>query len=459
MRYPDFKALKGMALMIEKGWRSVMIMAAALMMLLPSAVNGQGVPGSDTMTGDVADSVRCHEMISTYRSAQVRGDNIAAMGYWREALAGCPVASEEIYTDGEMLYMEMFDLTGSREYIDSIMMILTQRSYYFSNRSSNELHKTDLLMDLVGDDPDYLGLCYNILMEAAESFPDQMECIHFVRLATVAASLYAMGIIDAGEMGQAFITSIGTVDHRIEAGVVTCSNNEDLQNMETFYRTSGAMTCEGIETLYSGKVDRNFRDAAFLGKVHDMLSEAGCNSSDLYYNVAVKMFANDRSVENALRLAELNIARNDSDRALSYFTEAYNRDTSRISRSAVLNRIALADLRQGRRQEARNRAEHAWQLDNSNTRALMILAECYAGAELGSTFDNHTAYWVAVDYLESAVKADPSLRQEAEPRLRTWSQLFPTREECFYRRILDEGTVFTVGGWVNEVTRVRFRKE
>jgi tetratricopeptide (TPR) repeat protein len=229
--------------------------------------------------------------------------------------------------------------------------------------------------------------------------------------------------------------------------------------METFYRTSGAMTCEGIETLYSGKVDRNFRDAAFLGKVNDMLIEAGCNSSGLYYNVAVKMFANDRSVENALRLAELNIARNDSDRALSYFTEAYNRDTSRISRSAVLNRIALADLAQGRRQEARNRAEHAWQLNNGNTQALIILAECYAGAELGSSFDNHTAYWVAVDYLESAVKADPSLRQEAEPKFRAWSQLFPTREECFYRRILDEGAVFTVGGWVNEVTRVRFRKE
>ncbi len=436
-----------------------MILAAALMIVLPSAVTGQEVAGSGIVTGDFADSVRCPEMISIYRSAQLQGDNVAALGYWREALDVCPGASEEIYTDGEILYRQMFDLTGSREYIDSIMMIFTQRSHYYGNRSANELHKTDLLMDLAGDDPDYLGLCYNILVEAAESYPDQLECNHFVRLATVAASLYAMGIIDAGEMGQAFITSIGTVDHRIESGVVNCSNSEDLQNMETFYRTSGAMTCAGIETLYSGKVDRNFRDALFLGKVQAMLNEADCGSSDLYYNVAVKMFANDRSVENALRLAELNIARNDSDRALSYFTEAYNRDTSRISRSAVLNRIALADLAQGRRQEARNRAEHAWQLNNSNARALMILAECYAGAELGSAFDNHTAYWVAVDYLESAVKADPSLRQEAEPKFRAWSQLFPTKEECFYRRILDEGAVFTVGGWVNEVTRVRFRKE
>jgi tetratricopeptide (TPR) repeat protein len=171
------------------------------------------------------------------------------------------------------------------------------------------------------------------------------------------------------------------------------------------------------------------------------------------------MYAIKRSVENALRLAELNVTRNDSDRAISYFTDAYNRDTSIISRSGVLNRIALSDLGQGRRQEARNRAEHAWQLNNRNARALMILAECYAGAELGNDFDNHAAYWVAVDYLEAAIKVDPSLRQEAEPRIKAWSGLFPTREECFYRRILDEGTVITVGSWVNEVTRVRFRRD
>jgi hypothetical protein len=117
------------------------------------------------------------------------------------------------------------------------------------------------------------------------------------------------------------------------------------------------------------------------------------------------------------------------------------------------------ELGQGKRQEARDRAEHAWELDKTNARALMILADCYAGAELGNSFDNHTAYWVAVDYLEAAIMVDPSLKQEAASKIRAWSQLFPTREECFYRKILDEGTVFNVGGWISEVTRVRFRRE
>ena len=121
--------------------------------------------------------------------------------------------------------------------------------------------------------------------------------------------------------------------------------------------------------------------------------------------------------------------------------------------------MAEMELARGNRQAARDRAEHAFQLNKRNAGALMLLAECYAGAELGNTFDNHTAYWVAVDYLEAAIKVDPSVRKEAEAKIKAYSQLFPTREECFYRRILDEGIVFSVGGWISEVTRVRFRKQ
>ena len=219
------------------------------------------------------------------------------------------------------------------------------------------------------------------------------------------------------------------------------------------------MTCSSLEMLYSKKVDTNFRDREFIDKIFTMLTETGCTGSDIYYNVAVKIYANDRTAENAVRLAELNIARNKTERAISYFTEAYNRDTNRLVRSEVITRVALMELAQGKRQEARDRAEHAFQLNKKNARALMILADCYAGAEFGNSFDNHTAYWVAVDYLEAAVKVDPTLKKEADPKIRAYSNLFPTREECFYRRINDEGVVFSVGGWIGEVTRVRFRRE
>lgn len=434
-------------------------MAMALFVLMPLTVSGQegNEPGVISMSGD--DTLQCAERLSLYRSARDGRDSGVPGDLWRQLIAECPGVSEELYIDGESMYRELFDRTGGQEYIDSMLMILTQRTHYFNNHSANDLHKADILFDLAGDDPGYLGLCYNLLTEVSESSPDQMDCYHFVRLATAAASLYAMGIIEADEMGHAFVTAIGTLDWRMENNIAGCSNTEDLANLEIFYRTSGAMTCEGLETLYAGKIDRNFRDTAFVAKVYAMHNEAGCEQSGLYYNVAVKMFANDRTAENAVRLAELNAARNNMDRAVSYFTEAYNRDTNRIVRSGVLTRVALMELERGKRQEARDRAEHAFQLNNRNAGALMILADCYAGAELGNKFDNLASYWVAVDYLQAAMSVDPSLKAEADAKIRKYMKLFPTREDCFYRKILDEGVVYNVGGWVNEVTRVRFRKE
>ncbi len=422
-------------------------------------VSAQTVSETGVLSDTADDRAGCDSLTSLYKNHYINKDYVRALDYWRQVQAECPSSSEELYMDGETIYSELFTSTGEMAFIDTVMMVLSQRTFYFDGKPANDLHKADLLSDLAGDDPSYLGLCYNILAESAEINPDQMECRHFVLMATTAASLYAMEIIDAEELAHAFVEAIGTLETRLGNNLCDASHDEDLKNMEIYFTTCGAMTCSSIEMLYSQKVDSNFRDTEFIDKVFTMLTETGCTGSDLYYNVAVKMFANDRSAENAVRLAELNVDRNNIERAISYFTEAYNRDTSKLVRSEVITRVAIMELSQGKRQEARDRAEHAWQLDNRNAMALIIIADSYAGAEFGNSFDNHTAYWVAVDYLEAAMMVDPSLKKEAEGRIRAYSQLFPTREECFYRKILDEGTVFNVGGWISEVTRVRFRRE
>jgi beta-galactosidase GanA len=64
-----------------------------------------------------------------------------------------------------------------------------------------------------------------------------------------------------------------------------------------------------------------------------------------------------------------------------------------------------------------------------------------------------------VDYLTRAKNTDPSLKDQVDERIAIYSRLFPTKEEAFFRSIVDEGASYHVGGWVNENTTVRFRKE
>jgi hypothetical protein len=89
----------------------------------------------------------------------------------------------------------------------------------------------------------------------------------------------------------------------------------------------------------------------------------------------------------------------------------------------------------------------------------MIIADAYAGSEIGDAFDNHSVYWVAVDYLNRAKRADPSLEAAADEKIQIYSKLFPTREEGFFRRINDQGIAYKVGSWIGEVTVIRFRSE
>lgn len=444
---------------INIGPRASGIMALLGLLALTVSMSAQTETATDTLSAGGEESAACLNYTSLYRTCNASGDIDGALNYWRQVLAECPALSEELYSDGESIYLELFSMTEDLAYIDTVLMLLTQRTYYFDARASNELHKAELLLDLAGDDPLYLGLCYNIIAEAADIFPEEMGCSHFVLLATVAASLWAMDMIGDEELSDAFVKSIVTLDNRIGSNQCNSGYAGDLNNLETFFRTCGAMGCDDIERLYAQKVNGNPRDKVLIDRVFGILDETGCRDGDFYYSIALKLFANDRSAANAVRLAELNAARNNLERSVAYFTEAYNCDTSSTVRSEVILRVAEMELARGNRQAARDRGEHAFQLNKKNAGALMLLADCYAGAELGNTFDNHSAYWVAVDYLEAAIKVDPSLRKEAEGKIRAYSQLFPTKEECFYRRILDQGTVFNVGGWISEVTRVRFRKE
>ncbi len=435
------------------------VFAILLLTASMSGVSAQTRLETEASQGSGGDSIDCPGSIAAYRSFYSAGELSRAVDIWRQVAVGCAASREDIYIDGEALYTDMFRTSEEQAYIDTVILILDQRTLYFGNKPSNELHKASLLSDLAGDDPYCIELAYNILRDVADSYPGQMDCSYYMMMATAAASLYVMEIIDPGELEAACVISIGAIDSYLDSNRGDSECAENLENLETYFSSCGVMKCSSIEKLYSHKVESNFRDTALVSKVFTMLRETGCSESDFYYNLAVKMFANDRSARNAVRLAELNVTRSNIEKAVSYFTEAYNRDTNRLVRSEVVTRVAAMELLQGKREEARSRAEHAWQLNDKNAAALLILADCYAGADLGNPFDNHSAYWVAVDYLRTAKEIDPSLTKIADEKIRAWSLLFPTKEECYYRKILDEGEMYRVGGWINEVTRIRFRRE
>jgi len=384
---------------------------------------------------------------------------IPAVNNWRQVIAVYPDSTEDLYIKGESIYRELYRSTGEKVYIDSLLMILSQRTLYFNNKPSIDLHKSLVLFELGGNDTLYTEQCYILIKEVAENFPDYIDHSYSVLLMAAADRAYSLNIIDTTEVLVAYLKAAGTVETELEINPGDYRYLAAANKIDSIFMSSGAMTCNSIEEIYSRKVDQNISDTVLINKVFNLLTETDCTGSDFFYRIAVKLYANKRSAENAVRLAELNIARKNKDKVVSYFTEAYKADTNKIVRSEVVTRIAAMELAEGKRQEARDRGEHAWELNKKNGKALLIIAEAYAGSKIGDAFDNHSAYWVAVDYLIFAKTVDPSLKEIADEKIRTYSRLFPTKEECYYRGITDQGIVYSVGSWISEVTKVRFRKE
>jgi len=206
-------------------------------------------------------------------------------------------------------------------------------------------------------------------------------------------------------------------------------------------------------------MEKNPSDTAMLRKVITMLTETGCQGSELFYKATTRLYDTERSAASAAQLAEMNVARKKYSEAEKYYTEAIELETNNVVKSGLLTKLATLELTSNNKQEARDFAKTAYSLDPANGNALYIIAEAYAGARVGEAFENQTVYWVVVDYLVRAKNVDPGLKNQADERIAIYSRLYPTKEEAFFRSLVNEGAAYYVGGWVNESTTIRFRKQ
>ncbi len=435
------------------------IAAVAILATFTLTLSAQNGVESGTPFGRGEDSLRCLDNTLRYTASFENRDLITALGFWRQVASECPASSEDLYIKGEAMYTELYEVTGRKEYIDTVLLTLSQRSLWFGNKPANDLQKSSVLIKYGENDTMYAEQCYKLIKGVADSSPEYIDNNWSVLLMEAAVKAYSLNTIDTTEVLAAYTSAMGKVEKGIEILPAKSLYTEAAEKIDAEFRASGAMTCSSIEAIYSRKIDKNIRNTVLIDEVFTLLEERGCTASGFYYRIAAKMFADRKSAENAVRLAELNYSRNDRDKALWYFTEAYKIDTTKTVRSDVLTRIATMELEAGKKQDARNHGETAYELNNKNGKAVFIIAEAYAGSKIGDAFDNHSVYWVAVDYLKTAKAIDPSLTEAADEKIKEYTALFPTREEGYYRGMTDEGVVYRVGGWIGEVTKVRFRKE
>jgi tetratricopeptide (TPR) repeat protein len=435
------------------------VFTATLMAMLSFTSQAQSGVETGTPFGRGEDSVMCLRNTSLYSTYFENKDYNMAVQFWRPVFNDCPGSSKNTYIRGEAMFKEFFRKTGDKAYIDTVMMILDQRTKYFNEETSNNLRKAFALYEFGGNDPEYARRCYDIISRVMEASPQSFDHTYSSLYMAISAKCFVLNLIEAPAVITAYSQSMKVVDSQLARNPSDSRYLNARQNIDAVFRSSGAASCQNIEELFTGAVDKNPSDTATLRKVLTLLTETGCKDSELYFKAATNLYRYEASASSAAQLAEMNMARKNYREAEKYYTEAIDLEADMIIKSMLLTKVATLELTSDSKQAARDFARAAYSLDPTNGNALFIIAESYAGAKIGDDFENQAVYWVVVDYLTRAENTDPSLKNQVDERIAIYSRLFPTKEEAFFRSIVDEGVSYHVGGWVNENTTVRFRKE
>ena len=421
----------------------------------------QAQMGIETGTpfGKGEDSTRCLRNTSLYSTYYDNKDYNMAVQFWRLVFNECPASSKNTYIKGETMYKEFFRKTKDNAYLDTVLMILDQRTRYFNEEPANNLRKAFALYEFGGNDIEYTSKCYDLIKGVMETSPESFDHTYSSLYMAVIAKSYALRLIEAPEIITAYSQSMKVVDNQLSRQPGDTRYLEARKNIDAIFRSTGAATCENLEHLFTADVDNNPGDTAMLRKVLTLLTETGCKDSELYYKASTNLYRADPSASSAAQLAEMNLVRKKYNEAEKYYTEAIELETDNKVKSVLLTKLATLELMSDSRQAARDFARAAYSLDPTNGNALFIIAEAYAGSRIGETFENQTVYWVVVDYLVRARNTDPTLKEQIDERISIYSRLFPTKEEAFFRSLVEEGASYQVGGWINESTTIRFRKE
>jgi len=409
-------------------------------------------------------SVECQRSVAFYTD-YIKVDNFRdAAPIWREALRECPPGvRQSIYVDGIRIFKYLIEQNKDNaqlknSLIDSMLTMYDLRVEHFPKyAASASMFKVYDMLEYMGSEDQKI---LESIEKAMEISGDKTDPSLFVIAMQKMTSLYAKGSVTDKQVFDLYSRFSTIVDHQI------ASNNPDASkvknDLDNLFVACGVANCENIVGLFTPRFDANPDDKDLASTIVSLLSSAGCTTEPLFLRTVETLYNSDPT--NYLYIRNLYLlysAKGDQDNAIKMLEEAIASEQSNDTEDAnMLITLANYHLQLENLSKAAETARLAMEKDATvSGRANLILGLVWASVRCtGNEIETRAKYWVAVDYLIRARNADPSLAQEANNYINSYSQYFPAQEEAFMFDIID-GASYTVNcGGMRATTTVRTRK-
>ncbi len=237
-----------------------------------------------------------------------------------------------------------------------------------------------------------------------------------------------------------------------------------LNYRRTLAKIENAVTpyasCNVLEEVYTKKFEKDStikEDLSAINKIVVTMSKRGCLDSPIFKESLEILHKANPNRNSAYWMGNLSLKsfvttqdNAELDAAVSYFQEAVNLSETNEQKADANYMLALAFQTKRSYTDARTAAYAALKAQPNMGKAYILIGDLYAS---GCNDDVPLSYaWAAADKYAKAAAVDPSCAETANAhraKLR-----YPSKDELF-KRGLNAGDSYRVGGWIQETTTVR----
>ena len=412
------------------------------------------------------DSAECVKYLSYY-SELVKQNNLKDDApFWRQAFTLCPpTANQNMLINGQRIIRYEInqakkDPARYKELVDTLLLLSDVRAQYYPKYAVKSLdNKAIDVVNFYGSDYETQ---YKLLTDILSQIKTEASPVVFVKQMQSAVDMYKNEKISPEDVMNNYTTISGYLDDKIAA-----SNNDDYRgakrDVESILIDSGVASCDNLVALYTPRFEANPGDEALLSNMVKMLSKSECMNTDLFLRSIVALNEINPTASSVYGLYRLYSSRDENTKA----AEALERAISLLNPEDVQTKadytFELATYyfkKCGKAASAVAKAKEAAEIDESYKGKACLLIGTIWGAQKcgGDEVSSRAHFWVAVDYLQRAASADPSVAEEANSLAAQYRRYFPKTEDAFFLDITD-GSGYTVScGGMTERTTVRTNK-
>ena len=392
-----------------------------------------------------------------------------AYGFWLPVYQSRPDLNKAIYTDGtEILghrYQQATDENVRKALRDSIMQLHDDRIKYFDEARYPDAYVLGVkAMDyLTYFQEDELALpAYGWMKESVTALGAKAQITVLRKFVELSYNIYKS---NTEQYSDQFLADYQLASAALEQIVVAGGKNAEPAShqkayIDRLYAASGAADCDQMDQMYASVVAESVSDIEKLGSIMKLYRRLGCTESDVYFVAAEHAHKLQPTSESAAGCAQMCIKKGDLNGALEYYKQALSMVTNDEDKADYLYRVANVYVLLKNYQQGAAYAQQSLDVNPEDGRCYLLMGICYASAKI---YDDpilaRSVFWVACDMFRKAKTVDSSCATDANKLIATYSQYFPSKEDVFFHKELNDGQPFRVGGWIGKTTTCRSKAE